>query len=258
MLHRSTAGPPSPAPSSLLSTGPGAAATSAIGAKGPSRSRVASGVSTVGSSGSSPHFHDAGSAPASTSASTSAAGKPLLTESEKRSNHIQSEQRRRASIRDGFAQLVSLIPACQPPPDGTVGPTSGGAAVMRSEAVVLQEAVRYIEQLLSDRTQLIARVEGLKRRTGDSSRPVHDLPGYPHGTLPDFHAMHPGPGMSAVHGEAAGAAAGQHRPAALGHPMSPYAPAAERELHGPFHAPSTGLMAMPSAQSARHVAPAPP
>ncbi|RKO97145.1 helix-loop-helix DNA-binding domain-containing protein, partial [Caulochytrium protostelioides] len=96
-------------------------------------------------------------APASTSASTSAAGKPLLTESEKRSNHIQSEQRRRASIRDGFAQLVSLIPA-------------GGAAVMRSEAVVLQEAVRYIEQLLSDRTQLIARVEGLKRRTGDSSR----------------------------------------------------------------------------------------
>ncbi|KAJ3175554.1 hypothetical protein HK101_010627 [Irineochytrium annulatum] len=57
----------------------------------------------------------------------------MLSEDKKKSNHIASEQRRRQNIREGFHQLVEIVPTltnCQ-----------------KSEAVILQKSVEYIQQL---------------------------------------------------------------------------------------------------------------
>jgi hypothetical protein len=126
--------------------------------------------------------------------------KALLTEQEKRNNHIQSEQKRRDAIRNGFADLVSLLtqvrpgrsPLCvamiQTLPQGEAvsglsiaagaedeagrkgrgrgrgrgrkGDASGGAA----KSVILTQACRYVAWLESGNQALqaeIARLEGL-------------------------------------------------------------------------------------------------
>ncbi|EPQ28964.1 uncharacterized protein PFL1_03254 [Pseudozyma flocculosa PF-1] len=53
--------------------------------------------------------NDGGSGSAGVSASASGSKRELLTESEKRQNHILSEQRRRNYIREGFKELVVLL-----------------------------------------------------------------------------------------------------------------------------------------------------
>lgn len=53
----------------------------------------------------------------------------LLSEDQKKANHIASEQKRRANIRIGFDQLVDMVPALD--------------SCHRSEALILQKCKAY-------------------------------------------------------------------------------------------------------------------
>ncbi|KAJ2548749.1 Transcription factor [Coemansia sp. RSA 1933] len=61
----------------------------------------------------------------------------LLTENEKKANHIASEQKRRQNIRVGYDQLIQIVPTLTPS--------------QRSEALILQKTVEYIKYLLMER-----------------------------------------------------------------------------------------------------------
>ncbi|KAJ1736570.1 Transcription factor [Coemansia sp. Benny D160-2] len=61
----------------------------------------------------------------------------LLTEDEKKANHIASEQKRRQNIRVGYDQLIQIVPTLTPS--------------QRSEALILQKTVEYIKYLLMER-----------------------------------------------------------------------------------------------------------
>ena len=71
--------------------------------------------------------------------------KPRLTEEEKRANHIASEQKRRAAIREGFDKLAELTP--------------GMEGQGRSEGLVLGKVVEFAKEQLEERRRLIAEVE---------------------------------------------------------------------------------------------------
>jgi hypothetical protein len=75
----------------------------------------------------------------------------LLTEDEKRINHVVSEQRRRALIRDGFQALVSLTPALQTQPVNTGPGNTGGS---HSKSTILFKAADYIKELQQQVDQL--------------------------------------------------------------------------------------------------------
>ncbi|KAF8457297.1 hypothetical protein BGX38DRAFT_1139593 [Terfezia claveryi] len=70
-----------------------------------------------------------------------------LTEQEKKNNHIASEQKRRNAIRDGFDKLTELIPGCE--------------GQGRSEGMVLNRSIEYINDQLAERRALIAKIEAL-------------------------------------------------------------------------------------------------
>lgn len=72
------------------------------------------------------------------------ADKPRLSEQEKKNNHIASEQKRRAAIREGFDELAALIP--------------GMKGQGRSEAIVLEGTAKFIRELLAERWRLMMRV----------------------------------------------------------------------------------------------------
>ncbi|PKB96047.1 hypothetical protein RhiirA5_243966, partial [Rhizophagus irregularis] len=59
--------------------------------------------------------------------------KELLTEEEKRANHIASEQKRRNTIRAGFKELTDIIPTLK--------------NVNNSKSTILFKAVDYIKYL---------------------------------------------------------------------------------------------------------------
>ena len=71
--------------------------------------------------------------------------KPRLTEQEKKSNHIASEQKRRAAIREGFDRLTELVPGLE--------------GQGRSESVVLKKSVDYLREVLQERRELVKEVE---------------------------------------------------------------------------------------------------
>ncbi|KAI8975725.1 hypothetical protein BDF20DRAFT_880346 [Mycotypha africana] len=77
----------------------------------------------------------------------------LLTEEQKKANHIASEQKRRANIRVGFDQLVEVVPTLD----------NGH----RSESVILQKSVNYIRDLLEDKNKLKERVRELQISLGE-------------------------------------------------------------------------------------------
>jgi heteromeric Ino2p/Ino4p transcription factor len=83
--------------------------------------------------------------------------KTRLTEQEKKQNHIQSEQKRRQAIREGFDDLAALVPGCK--------------GQGRSEATVLFGAVDHITAMLVERYRLMARVS---ERGGNVERWVMD------------------------------------------------------------------------------------
>lgn len=84
--------------------------------------------------------------------------KPRLTDKEKKNNHIASEQKRRAAIREGFDRLTELVPGLE--------------GQGRSESIVLQKTVDFIQMKLQERHELIAEVESKGGRVDDSLRPT--------------------------------------------------------------------------------------
>lgn len=97
-----------------------------------------------------------------TAASKSGSGqdkdKPRLTDQEKKNNHIASEQKRRAAIREGFDRLTELVPGLE--------------GQGRSESIVLQKTVEFMHLKLQERQNLIAEVESKGGRVDDSLRPT--------------------------------------------------------------------------------------
>ncbi|PYI25536.1 hypothetical protein BP00DRAFT_315271, partial [Aspergillus indologenus CBS 114.80] len=71
--------------------------------------------------------------------------KPRLTEQEKKNNHIASEQKRRAAIREGFDRLTELVPGLE--------------GQGRSESIVLRKTVDFIQLQLQERQELLAEIE---------------------------------------------------------------------------------------------------
>jgi hypothetical protein len=86
--------------------------------------------------------------------------KELLSESQKRLNHVQSEQKRRANIKEGFAFLERLTPSLynQPPISQGPGNTGGG----HSKQAVLKGAAEYIVELKDQLKQLNQQIALLK------------------------------------------------------------------------------------------------
>ncbi|BDD57396.1 hypothetical protein MPDQ_005518 [Monascus purpureus] len=80
--------------------------------------------------------------------------KPRLTEQEKKNNHIASEQKRRAAIREGFDRLTELVPGLE--------------GQGRSESIVLRKTVDFIRLQLQERQQLIAEIESRGGRIDES------------------------------------------------------------------------------------------
>lgn len=79
-----------------------------------------------------------------------------LTEEEKKTNHIASEQKRRQAIRDGFDRLTEMVPGLE--------------GQGRSEGLVLKRTVDYLRQVLEERRQLIRQVEERGGKVHDSMR----------------------------------------------------------------------------------------
>ncbi|KAI8093427.1 uncharacterized protein BX664DRAFT_329684 [Halteromyces radiatus] len=78
----------------------------------------------------------------------------LLTDAEKKANHIASEQKRRQNIRLGFDQLIEIVPALN----------TGN----RSEALILQKSVDHIKQLISVKNDLKEQIRDLQALLGES------------------------------------------------------------------------------------------
>ncbi|KAI8388583.1 uncharacterized protein BYT42DRAFT_543856 [Radiomyces spectabilis] len=103
--------------------------------------------------------------------------KELLTEDEKRANHIASEQKRRNTIRTGFKDLTDIVPTLK--------------NVNNSKSTILFKAVDYIRQLekrnkglqdrlakLQSRMEAKGRMEAFRRQSmvmGQDSSPKHGL-----------------------------------------------------------------------------------
>ena len=84
---------------------------------------------------------DANNTDSDAHANTSVGPDGLLTEEQKRANHIASEHRRRNVLRDGFQRLVEVVPALV-------------EVSARSEAIILQQTVLHVQHLLAQRQQL--------------------------------------------------------------------------------------------------------
>lgn len=81
-----------------------------------------------------------------------------MTEQEKKNNHIASEQKRRAAIREGFDRLTELVPGLE--------------GQGRSESIVLSKTVDFIRSKLREREELIAEIESYGGRVDDRYRTV--------------------------------------------------------------------------------------
>ncbi|KAK7463396.1 hypothetical protein VKT23_006751 [Stygiomarasmius scandens] len=131
--------------------------------------------------------------PPSTSATVPLPNKAaLLSPSQKKANHIQSEQKRRANIRRGYEALCETVPALREAirledeaqnnretgkagkskrgrrgkVDETTGEKIDGRAGPRSENIVLGKTIEYINDLLSDRDALLERLARARSTLG--------------------------------------------------------------------------------------------
>ncbi|KAH7884420.1 hypothetical protein F5I97DRAFT_1937864 [Phlebopus sp. FC_14] len=105
----------------------------------------------------------------------------LLSPSQKKANHIQSEQKRRANIRRGYDALCEIVPAlreaCQAEDERILangkargrrrgkgkavcddGEKVDGRAGPRSENVVLSKTIEHINDLLAEREAFLQRL----------------------------------------------------------------------------------------------------
>ncbi|KAI8359779.1 hypothetical protein BD560DRAFT_405222 [Blakeslea trispora] len=79
----------------------------------------------------------------------------LLTDAEKKANHIASEKKRRQNIRLGFDQLIEIVPSL----------TQGN----RSEAFILQKSVDHIRHLINTKNDLKSQIKDLQSVLGESN-----------------------------------------------------------------------------------------
>ncbi|CAO3636874.1 unnamed protein product [Mucor hiemalis] len=77
----------------------------------------------------------------------------LLTDAEKKANHIASEKKRRQNIQLGFDQLIEIVPSL----------TQGN----RSEAFILQKSVDHIRHLINVKNDLKTQIRDLQGVLGE-------------------------------------------------------------------------------------------
>ncbi|CAK7274082.1 hypothetical protein SEPCBS57363_005978 [Sporothrix epigloea] len=82
--------------------------------------------------------------------------KPRLTETEKKQNHIASEQKRRQAIREGFDRMTELVPGLE--------------GQGRSEGLVLQRTVEFMKKAIEERERLIREIESRGGTVDDKDR----------------------------------------------------------------------------------------
>ncbi|KAF8899230.1 hypothetical protein BD779DRAFT_1607737 [Infundibulicybe gibba] len=98
--------------------------------------------------------------------------KPLLSTPQKRLNHIMSEQKRRNAIRDGYAQLISLLAPAGAPGIGMPtrgrpkGSGSRGKGQTKGKSGVLFRAVEYCRWLEEGRDALQEEVSRAEAAAG--------------------------------------------------------------------------------------------
>ncbi|KAI8981781.1 hypothetical protein BDF20DRAFT_912029 [Mycotypha africana] len=81
----------------------------------------------------------------------------LLTDAEKKANHIASEKKRRQNIRLGFDQLIDIVP------------TLNQEGNNRSEALILQKSVDHIRHLINEKNDLKSQIKDLENILGEST-----------------------------------------------------------------------------------------
>ncbi|KAJ1663199.1 hypothetical protein IW140_004920 [Coemansia sp. RSA 1813] len=99
----------------------------------------------------------------------------VLTEEERRANHIASEQRRRNQIRHGYAELMTLVTTLRDP---ALGNHPGTAHSTPSKAVILAHAVQFIRGLEEGNRMLRKRLEQSHHLLPPMHMPSHALSGF--------------------------------------------------------------------------------
>lgn len=103
--------------------------------------------------------------------------KELLSEAEKRQNHILSEQKRRNTIRSGFREITELVPTLTSHSDVVTGKASGagvqgGAGTGgQSKSTILFKAVEYIQYLEKRNGRLRNEVDSLESKWRERQGP---------------------------------------------------------------------------------------
>ncbi|KAK3710429.1 Transcription factor [Vermiconidia calcicola] len=87
--------------------------------------------------------------------------KPRLTAEQKKKNHIESEKKRREAIRAGFEKLAAIVPGCE------------GQA--RSEAIVLQKTVQFLQEQLAQKDKLRQQAFEQGMSEGDFEQVYRDI-----------------------------------------------------------------------------------
>ncbi|KAJ8084622.1 hypothetical protein AAF712_004251 [Marasmius tenuissimus] len=114
----------------------------------------------------------------STSTKRGSRAKPLLSTPQKRLNHIMSEQKRRNAIRDGYAQLITLLAPAGSAPGVALGmPTRGrpkgsgsnGKGTNKGKSGVLFRAVEYCRWLEEGQDALRQEVVRLESAAGSKT-----------------------------------------------------------------------------------------
>ena len=112
------------------------------------------------------------SSPSESTVPSPSRSRPLLSTPQKRLNHIMSEQKRRNAIRDGYAQLITLLapvgaPGIDMPTRGRPkGSGSHGKGQTKGKSGVLFRAVEYCRWLEEGRNALRAEVLRVEAAAG--------------------------------------------------------------------------------------------
>jgi hypothetical protein len=92
----------------------------------------------------------------------------LLTLDEKRLNHVQSEQKRRKLIKDGFQMLIDSTPSLQQIPISTGPGNTGGG---HSKSTILFKAGEYIKELQDEIQVLKCRLQMQEKMASGYQQP---------------------------------------------------------------------------------------
>ncbi|KAJ3276721.1 hypothetical protein HDV01_002774 [Terramyces sp. JEL0728] len=118
------------------------------------------------------------------------ARRDLLTEDEKRVNHVVSEQRRRKLIREGFQVLVDLTPSLSNSPPVSSGPGNTGGG--HSKSTILFKAADYISELKAQVENLTSQLHGVPINPHPTPQSQIQQPNYtPQKPQDSSYLMHP-------------------------------------------------------------------